>query len=98
MDTVKISAEINSVDIPLFEALFKRVKAKSIKIEKRDPTKMSKEEFFAMIDKRRKSKSIKMSMEDMQDLLVIMQRKDEPKSPFSEALERIKKYREKNNL
>ena len=96
MDTVKISAEINSVDIPLFEALFKRVKAKSIKIEKRDPTKMSKEEFFAMIDKRRKSKSIKMSMEDMQDLLVIMQRKDEPKSPFSEALERIKKYREKN--
>lgn len=96
MDTVKISAEINSVDIPLFEALFKRVKAKSIKIEKRDPTKMSKEEFFAMIDKRRKSKSIKMSMEDMQDLLVIMQRKDEPKSPFSEALGRIKKYREKN--
>ena len=57
---------------------------------------MSKEEFFAMSDKRRKSKSIKMSMEDMQDLLVIMQRKDEPKSPFSEALERIKKYREKN--
>ena len=35
-------------------------------------------------------------LEDMQDLLVIMQRKDEPKSPFSEALERIKKYREKN--
>ena len=64
--------------------------------EEKDPTKMSKEEFFAMIDKRRKSKSIKMSMEDMQDLLVIMQRKDEPKSPFSEALERIKKYREKN--
>ena len=66
--------------------------------EEEDPAKMSKEEFFAMIDKRRKSKSIKMSMEDMQDLLVIMQRKDEPKSPFSEALERIKKYREKNNL
>ena len=64
--------------------------------EEEDPAKMSKEEFFAMIDKRRKSKSIKMSMEDMQDLLVIMQRKDEPKSPFSEALERIKKYREKN--
>ena len=26
--------------------------------EEKDPTKMSKEEFFAMIDKRRKSKSI----------------------------------------
>ena len=64
--------------------------------KEKDPAKMSKEEFFAMIDKRRKSKSIKMSMEDMQDLLVIMQRKDEPKSTFSEALERIKKYREKN--
>lgn len=70
MDTVKISAEINSVDIPLFEALFKRVKAKSIKIERRDPTKMSKEEFFAMIDKRRKSKSIEMSMEEMQKFLL----------------------------
>ena len=70
MDTVKISAEINSVDIPLFEALFKRVKAKSIKIERRDPTKMSKEEFFAMIDQRRKSKRLEMSMEDMQKFLL----------------------------
>lgn len=43
--------------------------------KEKDTAKMSKEEFFAMIDKRRKSKSIKMSMEDMQDLLVIMQRK-----------------------
>ena len=59
---------------------------------------MSRKDFFAMIDKRRKSKSIKMSMEDMQDLLVIMQRENSPTSPSSEALERIKKYREKNNL
>lgn len=34
----------------------------------------------------------------MQDLLVIMQRENSPTSPFPEALERIKKYREKNNL
>lgn len=66
--------------------------------KKKDPAKMSRKDFFAMIDKRRKSKSIKMSMEDMQDLLVIMQRENSPTSPFSEALERIKKYREKNNL
>lgn len=66
--------------------------------EEEDPAKMSRKDFFAMIDKRRKSKSIKMSMEDMQDLLVIMQRENSPTSPFSEALERIKKYREKNNL
>ena len=31
---------------------------------------MSKEEFFAMIDKRRKSKSIEMSMEEMQKILL----------------------------
>lgn len=43
--------------------------------EEEDPAKMSKEEFFAMIDKRRKSKSIKMSMEEMQDVLAIFQRK-----------------------
>ena len=98
MDTVKITAEINSVDVPLLEALLKKFKAKSIKIEENDPTKMRRKDFFAMIDKRRKSKSIKMSMEDMQDLLVIMQRENSPTSPFSEALERIKKYREKNNL
>lgn len=81
--------------IPIDEA-FKIIEEKRKK--KKDPAKMSRKDFFAMIDKRRKSKSIKMSMEDMQDLLVIMQRENSPTSPFSEALERIKKYREKNNL
>ena len=81
--------------IPIDEA-FKIIEEKRKK--KKDPAKMSRKDFFAMIDKRRKSKSIKMSMEDMQDLLVIMQRDNSPTSPFSEALERIKIYREKNNL
>ena len=35
-------------------------------------------------------------LEEMQDVLAVFQRKDSPTSPFSEALERIKKYREKN--
>jgi phd_YefM len=35
-------------------------------------------------------------MEDMEDLLAVLQRKNSRASPFSEALERIKKYREKN--
>ncbi len=78
-----------------FELVVKRIERRK---KKKDPAKMSRKDFFAMIDKRRKSKSIKMSMEDMQDLLVIMQRENSPTSPFSEALERIKKYREKNNL
>ena len=37
-------------------------------------------------------------MEDMEDLLAVLQRKNSPKIPFSESLEKIKKYREKNNL
>ena len=78
-----------------FELVVKRIERRK---KKKDPAKMSRKDFFEMIDKRRKSKSIKMSMEDMQDLLVIMQRENSPTSPFSEALERIKKYREKNNL
>lgn len=35
-------------------------------------------------------------LEEMQDILAVFQRKDSSTSPFSEALERIKKYREKN--
>jgi len=38
----------------------------------------------------------KEDMEDMEDLLAVLQRKNSRASPFSEALERIKKYREKN--
>lgn len=38
--------------------------------KEKDTAKMSKEEFFAMIDKRRKSKSIEMSMEEMQKILL----------------------------
>lgn len=70
MDTVKITAEINSVDVPLLEALLKKFKAKSIKIEENDPTKMSRKDFFAMIDKRRKSPSVEISMEEMQKILL----------------------------
>ena len=70
MDTVKITAEINSVDVPLLEALLKKFKAKSIKIEEKDPTKMSKEEFFAKIDKARAGKKIRMSREEMRKMLL----------------------------
>lgn len=50
MNTATISAEINPADIPMLEALLKRIKAKSIKIEENTPIKMSKEEFFAKIE------------------------------------------------
>ena len=38
--------------------------------KEKDPAKMSRKDFFAMIDKRRKSKSIEMSMEEMQKILL----------------------------
>lgn len=41
MNTAIISAEIKSSDIPLLEIFLKRIKAKSIKIEKQDYTILS---------------------------------------------------------
>lgn len=70
MNTTIISAEINSEDVPLLEQLLKKFKAKSIKIEEKDPTKMSKEEFFAMIDRARKGKKHKISREEMKKMLL----------------------------
>lgn len=70
MNTATISAEIKTSDIPLLEALLKKFKAKSIKIEiPEDDTKMSKEEYFEMIDERRKGKDIEMSREKLRKLM-----------------------------
>lgn len=44
MNTTIISAEINSLDVPLFERLLKQFKAKSIKIEEKE---FSIEEFIS---------------------------------------------------
>lgn len=68
MNTATISAEINSADIPMLEALLKRIKAKSIKIEKKDPTKMTKKEFFEMVDKARKSPSRRVSTMEIKEI------------------------------
>lgn len=66
MSTTIISAEIKSSDVPLFEALLKKFKAKSVKIEEKDPIEMSKEEFFAKIDKARNQKGRRMSISDFE--------------------------------
>lgn len=50
MNTSIITAEINTSDIPLLEGILKKFKAKSIKVEEKDPTKMTKEEFYAKIN------------------------------------------------
>lgn len=51
METVIIRAEINKEDLPFVEKFLDFLKAKSIKIEEKDPTKMTKKEFFERIDK-----------------------------------------------
>lgn len=59
MNTAIISAEIDAEYLPTFKVLLKQFKAKSIKIEEKETTKMSKEEFFAMVDKARAGKKQK---------------------------------------
>ena len=68
--TAVISAEIQVSDIPIFEALFKRMKAKKIIIKsKEDDTEMTKEAFFDKVDRARKGKMIHMSREEMKKLM-----------------------------
>ena len=55
--------------LPTFKVLLKQFKAKSIKIEEKDTTKMSKEEFFAMVDKARAGKKTKASKQELLDML-----------------------------
>ncbi|MDR7795522.1 hypothetical protein RIU45_11200 [Riemerella anatipestifer] len=64
MSTVTITAEINTSDVPLLKELLKKFKAKSIKVEDKDPTKMSKDEFFEMVDERRKGNFKRMTREE----------------------------------
>ena len=64
--TAIISAEIQVSDIPIFEALFKRFKAKKIVVEsKKDDTEMTEEEFLAKIDRSMKSKRTKVTVEEL---------------------------------
>jgi len=64
--TAVISAEIQVSDIPIFEALFKRMKAKKIIIKsKEDDTEMTEEEFLAKIDRSMKSKRTKVTVEEL---------------------------------
>lgn len=69
METVTISAEIKVSDIPLLKELLKKFKAKSIKVEEKDPTKMSEEEFFAKIDKARQEPTKRMTREERKTFL-----------------------------
>lgn len=70
MNTITMTAEINKEDVSFFQTLLKKFKAKKVVFEEKDPAKMSKEEYFEMIDRARKGKKIKMSREEMRKLLL----------------------------
>ena len=46
MESIIISAEVKPEDANVLETILKKFKAKSITKKKKDPTKMSEEEFF----------------------------------------------------
>ena len=68
--TIKFQSEIQAVDFPFIERILNSLKAttKVIKEEK-DETLMTKEAFFAKIDRARAGEKIQMSREEMKKLM-----------------------------
>ncbi len=68
--TITIQSEIQAVDFPFIERILNSLKAttKVIKEEK-DETLMTKEAFFAKIDRARAGEKIQMSREEMKKLM-----------------------------
>ena len=77
MNTVVLErVEIKEADFHLFEELFRKFKVKyqeftAKKAVKKDETKMSKEAFFARIDKARAQKGRLISDEEMEKMLLL---------------------------
>ena len=71
MAATTIQATINNVDFPMIQQLFERLKIKTIILdEKEDDTLMSKEAFFARVDKSRASKEVRINREEMRQRLL----------------------------
>ena len=68
--TITFQSEIQAVDFPFIERILNSLKAttKVIKEEK-DETLMTKEAFFAKIDRERAGEKIQMSREEMKKLM-----------------------------
>lgn len=70
MNTTTLQVQINTEYLPVFQSLFKQYKAKSQIIkEEKDDTKMTKEEYFAMIDEARVGKKTKATKQELLDML-----------------------------
>lgn len=72
MAATTIQATINNVDFPLIQQLFERLKIKTIILDEKedDDTLMSKEAFFAMVDKSRATKEVRINREEMRQRLL----------------------------
>ena len=71
MSTITFQAEISEADFPIFEVLFSKFTIKPLILErKEDDTKMSKEDFLAMVDQSRDRKEVKISREKMRQRLL----------------------------
>ena len=71
LSTITFQAEISEADFPIFEVLFSKFKIKPLILErKEDDTKMSKEDFLAMVDQSRAKKEVKISREEMRQRLL----------------------------
>ena len=71
LSTITFQAEISEADFPIFEVLFSKFKIKPLILErKEDDTKMSKEDFLAMVDQSRDRKEVKISREEMRQRLL----------------------------
>ena len=71
MNTTTLQITFTNTDLSVFEPLFKKFKLKTkvIKEEEKDDTEMTKEAFFAKVDRARKGKMIHMSREEMKKLM-----------------------------
>ena len=68
MSATTIQATINDVDLPTIQQLFKMLKIKTTILEKKeDDSLMTKEAYFAMIDKSRASKATPVTIDELRE-------------------------------
>ncbi len=71
MNTARITVEIKESDLSFFETFLKKIKAKKINVEKiQDDTKMSKKEFYQMIEEASKSPKRELSKSELKEMLL----------------------------
>jgi len=76
MSATTIQATINDVDLPTIQQLFKMLKIKTTILEKKeDDSLMTKEAYFAMIDKSRASKATPVTIDELREIYLKKKRK-----------------------